>query len=103
MRKVLKVAVTEENGQKFIQVIEQSHRGYSFGIGICTSEEDISDEFDKDGFTLASAYYPDASQPDIYCVRGDDLSFDNLQCPVPSDEWLASCLAAIDAYNEYEF
>lgn len=95
MKKVLRVEVTEENGQKYIQVVEQSHRGYGFGVSF------LSDEFEEGDFTLASAYYPETFE-NMYCVRGDYIEHDNDLCYVPDDAWLEKCLAAVKAYNEFE-
>jgi len=98
MHKVLKVAVTEEKGQKFIQIVEQSHRGDAFGI----KSSKFSHEFNKNTFTLLSKICP-VPYRCSYFVCGSAVEYDKDICPVPSDEWLTDCLATIDAYNEYEF
>lgn len=95
MKKVLKVEVTEENGKKFIQVVEQSHRRYRFG-------NRCSDTFKHKKFRLVSVFEPE-TRLNTYFVRGLSENYDNHKEPVISDSWLEKCLAAVKAYNEFEF
>jgi hypothetical protein len=94
-KKHLKLEVLTTKWGKLLRVVEQTHREDAFG-------KERHDFVGENGFKLSSLSCPAAGQDvGALYVRGEDWGKDEAIIPIPNDDWLDKCRAAVRDYNQY--